>query len=223
MSLILLSQKALFDLSEFQHADLFNDCQYVWQVLNKISRYLDSYSFGTMNGIIEPGAHISNPLTVSIGKGTIVESGAYIQGPCIIGENCQIRHGAYIRGNVITGDSCVIGSELKNAILLNHANAPHFNYVGDSILGNRVNLGAGVKCANLRLDHKEISLHLEGKKMMTGLRKFGAILGDDTQIGCNAVILPGTITGKKVFCHPCISFGGVIAENSIICQSKRAP
>lgn len=220
MSFINLSPEILFDLSEFQHASLFKDCRYVWEVLSKISSYLSAFSFEVSNAIIEPGAYIANPEQVYLGKGSIVESGAYIQGPCVIGDNCQIRHGAYIRGNLIAGHSCVIGSEIKNSILLNHANAPHFNYVGDSILGNHVNLGAGVKCANLRLDRKEISLDIEGEKVKTGLRKFGAILGDNTQIGCNAVILPGTITGKNVFCHPCVSFGGIVAAKSIIKEKQ---
>lgn len=216
MSLNCLSKQSLFDLSCYRHVDLFNECQYPWEIFSKIKDYLRNYPLGSIQPIIEAGVHLINPEAITIGKGTIVEQGAFIQGPCIIGENCQIRHGAYIRGNVITGNYCVIGSELKNAVLLDHAKAPHFNYIGDSILGNHVNLGAGAKCANLRFDKKEITLKFEGKKIPTGLKKLGAILGDHTQIGCNAVLLPGTVTGKNVFCHPCMSFSGFAPTFSVI-------
>ena len=108
-----------------------------------------------------------------------MEPGAYIEGPCVIGKACQIRHSAYVRPYVVTGDRCIIGhsSEVKHSILLDGAQAPHFNYVGDSILGNGVNLGAGVICANFRLDHREVIVEIEGNRHETGLRKFGAIVG----------------------------------------------
>jgi len=209
---------ALFDLSTFKHASIFDGCVYPWEVLNKIHAYLKSLPLGKTGVGIPHGADLIHPELISIGKGTVIEPGAYIKGPCIIGENCTIRQGAYIRGDVIVGDQCVVGhdSELKNSIMLNGSNAAHFAYVGDSILGNKVNLGAGSKLANFRLDHKEIYIHFNGEKISTGRRKFGAILGDGTQIGCNSVANPGVITGKNVQCYPCINFSGFIPEESII-------
>lgn len=166
---------------------------------------------------------MANPENISIGKGTVLEPGVYIKGPCIIGENCTIRHGAYIRGNLITGNGCVIGhdTEIKNSVMLNHAQAAHFAYLGDSILGNRVNLGAGTKCANLKLDHKNIAVRFGERLIETGLKKFGAIIGDDSQTGCNSVTNPGTLFGKQVFCYPCLNVGGFVASKQLIRPSNK--
>lgn len=203
-----------FDLSGFAHAALFEGCEYVWQALDRIKEYLRVYPLGKIESEEQKFAYLVNPGEIRIGKGTIIEPGAYIKGPCIIGENCHIRHGAYIRGDSIIGDNCVIGhtTELKGVILLNKSNAAHFAYLGDTIVGSFVNLGAGVKCANLRLDGKEIVV--DGVK--TGRRKFGAIIGDHSEIGCNSVLNPGTIVGKSVQAYPSINFGGVIDEKSMV-------
>lgn len=208
----------LFDVSAFTHKELFTSSEYPWEVLSKLNAYLLKQKLGKIEIEIPEGVFLVNPETISIGKGTVVEPGAYIKGPCIIGENCQIRQGAYLRGNVLVGDRSVVGhvSELKSVVMLNDAHAAHFAYVGDSILGNRVNLGAGTICSNLRLDNKEVCINWEGKKIGTGTRKLGSILGDDTQLGCNCVANPGTITGKKVNVFPCVNFGGVIPENSTV-------
>lgn len=211
------SVESFFSLSEFPYSDVFDGCKHVWDVLKKISTYLQATSLGKIEVDLPPGVYIDNPKLVSIGKGSVVESGAYIQGPCLIGRSCEIRQGAYIRGNVIAGDHCVIGhaSEIKNSILLNHAHAPHFNYVGDSILGNRINLGAGVICANLRLDKETVKVMVNGKKYDTLLKKLGLIIGDDASIGCNAVTNPGTILGKGAMIFPCQNIGGYIPPGSI--------
>lgn len=209
----------LFDLSAFEYAEIFDGCEYPWQVLEKIHPYiLQSRKLGKIEVGIPEGAHLLNPETISIGKGTVIEPGAYIKGPCLIGENCTIRQGAYIRGDVIAGNHCVIGhdSEVKNSIFLNKANAAHFAYVGDSVLGNRTNLGAGSKLANLRIDHREVTIWFFGEKYTSGRKKCGAMLGDDTHIGCNSVANPGVVCCKNVKCHPCINFGGFIPENAII-------
>ena len=213
-----LLPEGLFDLSEFSHINLFEKDQFVWLALAKIKEYLKNKELGKIEIQIPKDVYLVNPEMISIGKGTIIEPGAYIKGPCIIGENCSIRHGAYIRGDLITGDHCVIGhaTEIKHSILLNHANAAHFAYVGDSILGNGVNLGAGTRCANLKLDKGNISVYYKQKFYQTNLRKFGAIIGDHSQFGCNSVSNPGTIMGKNVLTYPCSSFGGVILENSVI-------
>lgn len=213
-----LSHNAFFDLSEFAHRELFDGTLFVWEVLTQIAPFLSQIPLGIIEGKVDPRAYLVNPETISIGKGSVVEAGAYIKGPCLIGKNCEVRHGAYIRGNLVTGDHCVIGhtTEIKNALFLNGAKAGHFAYIGDTILGNRVNLGAGVKCANLRLDEKNVQVVLQEKKIDSGLRKFGAILGDDVHIGCNAVLNPGTIMGKKSGAYPCLSIRGVILEGQII-------
>lgn len=207
-----------FDLTNFKHKDLFNGNSPVWISLSLLASYLDEWSDWNKLSKISKEVYLEDAEHIYIGKDTHIESGAFIKGPCIIGNNCQIRHGAYIRGNVITGDNCVIGhaTEVKNSILLNHASAAHFAYVGDSILGNNVNLGAGVKCANFRLDRKEISFFSGEEKIKTGLMKLGAIIGDNVQIGCNAVLSPATFIKKDCICYPCLNISGHIEQKSII-------
>ncbi len=196
-----------FDLQEFLHKDLFKLGSPVWDSLSELKGYLDNKNLGRIECDIPKGVTLVNPDKISIGKGTRVESGAYIEGPCVLGEDSQVRHGAYIRPYVLTGKKCVIGhsTEVKHSILIDGSQAPHFNYVGDSILGNNVNLGAGVICANFRLDHGEVIVEIEGNCFKTGLRKFGAILGDLSQIGCNSVLNPGVLLRKRTFLRACSS------------------
>jgi NDP-sugar pyrophosphorylase family protein len=205
-----------FDLAETSLEELFANCQFPWEVLAKLPMFLEKASLGKILCPIPEGVTLVNPEKISIGKGTVVEPGAFIQGPCLIGDHCQIRHGAYIRGGVVTGDHVVIGhgTEIKSSILLNRASCAHFNYVGDSLLGNGVNLGAGVVLANLRLDHQAVRIVDGEEKIPTELKKLGAILGDGVQIGCNSVTNPGTILGKGVFCPPCQSIGGVVPSHA---------
>lgn len=207
---------SFFNLEEYPWIEVFEGSVYSWDPLKNLSAFLANAPLGKIEVELPPGVHLVNPELISIGKGTVVEPGAYIRGPCLIGTNCEVRHGAYIRGSVVVGNGCVIGhdTEIKRSILLNGVCAGHFNYVGDSILGNRVNLGAGVKCANLRLDHSSISIFYHGQKTDTGLAKLGAIIGDNAQLGCNAVTNPGTLIGKGAFCHPCLAVGGYIAPFS---------
>lgn len=214
----MLLSSYFFDLSQFVHTSIFQNDLSPWLVLQHLTSYLKAQSLGNHEGIISPYAYLLNPEQISIGEGTIVEPGAYIQGPCIIGKHCTIRHGAYIRGNILTGDHCVIGhdSEVKHSILLNHAHAAHFAYVGDSILGNHVNLGAGTKCANLKLNQTNINLHILGQRIATEMRKLGAIIGDRTQIGCNTVTNPGSLIGQDVYCYPCLNIEGFIPSRSMI-------
>lgn len=200
-----------FSLNEYLHAGIFEGLTYPWEALERIEGYIVR-SRGKIEVDIPSSVYLSNREQISIGAGTVIEPGAYIQGPVMIGPNNTIRHGAYIRSNVITGDGCIIGhaTEVKNSIFLNRVAAAHFNYVGDSILGNGVNLGAGAKLANFRLDQKEISIYFRGEKVRTGLRKFGAIIGDGAQLGCNSVTNPGTLINPQVFCLPCINIKGVV-------------
>src|SRR5262244_1663594 len=167
----------LFDLSQTEHASIFEGCEYAWDVLKKIAAYLSANLRPGLKNRCEGVAFIGE--RVFIGEGTVVEDGAMIKGPAIIGRNCQIRHNAYVRDQVIIGDHCVIGNacEIKNSLLLNHATVPHFNYVGDSILGFKAHLGAGVKISNVKLVEGNIQIEVDGKACDTGLRKFGAMVG----------------------------------------------
>jgi NDP-sugar pyrophosphorylase family protein len=220
---MLLKSSDFFDLSNFAHAKLFEEGKFPWEALSQIESYLHSLPLGVIEGDVSPQAYLINPEFISIGEGSIVEPGAYIQGPCWIGKNCVVRHGAYIRGNVITGDGCVIGhdTEVKSTIFLNKAHAAHFAYIGDSILGNEVNLGAGVKCANFKLDKQTINIHFQNERVPTQLRKLGALIGDRTQLGCNTVTNPGTLIGKEVRGYPGLNFGGYIPSRSILKSDAR--
>ncbi len=213
-----LAASYFFDLSTYRHIALFNTQDYAWKALENLEPYLKTLELGKIEVSIPAGAFLIDSHLISIGKGTVIEPGAYIKGPCFIGNNCTVRHGAYIRGNVLTGDKCIIGhdTEIKHTILLDGVHAAHFAYLGDSILGNRVNLGAGTKCANLKLDNKPITVHGPRQRLDTGLRKFGAIIGDDTQTGCNSVTNPGTLLGKSVWCYPCLNVGGFIPTDSVV-------
>jgi UDP-N-acetylglucosamine diphosphorylase / glucose-1-phosphate thymidylyltransferase / UDP-N-acetylgalactosamine diphosphorylase / glucosamine-1-phosphate N-acetyltransferase / galactosamine-1-phosphate N-acetyltransferase len=218
----LFSPSEYFDLTSFAHVALFDFDEPVWSSLDKIGDYLLASLLGDIRGEVAQGAYLVKPEEISIGKGTIVEPGAYIQGPCIIGENCQIRHGAYIRGNVITGNQCIIGhaTEVKNSIFLEGAQAGHFAYVGDSILGNHVNLGAGTKCANLRFDNHPVHIIWQGVRINSGRRKLGAIFGDLVQTGCNSVTNPGTLMGRESRLAPCAAAHGVVPEKYLVKNSS---
>lgn len=212
----MLKPADLFDLSQTAHALIFEGCEYAWEALPKIKEYIARH--------LEPGLHnrchgvawIDD--NVYVGEGTVIEDGVMIKGPAMIGRNCQIRHNAYFRGNVVVGDGCVVGNscELKNAWLFNEAQVPHFSYVGDSILGHKTHLGAGVKISNLKLDGSNVILEFDGRKVDTGLRKFGALIGDGTDIGCNAVLNPGSVIGRRCVIYPGVNWRGVLVERSIV-------
>lgn len=220
---MLLNASQFFELDQYEHKALFEGSLFVWEALAKLDAYFTEFSFSS-KAQEYPGVTFVNPECIHIGLGTLIEPGAYIEGPCIIGEKCSIRHCAYIRKNVIAGNGCVIGhcTELKNVILLNHAHIAHLSYAGDSIFGNHCNLGAGVKCANLKLDESPIVIHHEGKHYATNRRKLGAIIGDGTQLGCNSVTNPGTLIGKRTHMYPCTNFGGIAPEDALIRSESRA-
>jgi NDP-sugar pyrophosphorylase family protein len=155
---------------------------------------------------------------VFIGKGSVIEHGAMIKGPAWIGEGCEIRNGCYIRENVIVGSGCVLGNscELKNSIVFDEAQIPHFNYVGDSILGYRSHLGAGVILSNVKLDHSEITILTAEGMIPTGLKKFGAVIGDRAEIGCNSVINPGSLIGRNTILYPNTQWRGVAPADSVV-------
>jgi NDP-sugar pyrophosphorylase family protein len=204
----------LFDLTQTEYAAIFDGCKFAWEALTKIESYV-AQALKQSPPKRLPGASIGEK--VFIGEGTIVEDGAMIKGPAIIGKNCQIRHNAYIRENVIIGDGCVVGnsSELKNSLLFNGAQAPHYNYVGDSILGHKAHLGAGVKISNVKLMPENIFIEIDGVPFDTGLRKFGALLGDGAEAGCNAVLNPGSILGRGAVIYPNVFWRGILPANMI--------
>ena len=225
----------LFDLGSTAFARLFAYLDQPWEALTALDSYLgmllaeDPLGAGAVpaagpqadlrlgrGAVVEEGARIEG--TVHIGAGTTVESGAYIRGPAWIGERCSVRQGAYLRGFVLAGDGTVLGhaSEFKRCILLERAQAPHFNYVGDSILGFKAHLGAGVKISNVKLVPGNILVEIEGKPFDTGLRKFGALLGDRTDVGCNAVLNPGSILGRGSVVYPNTNWRGILPANMIV-------
>jgi NDP-sugar pyrophosphorylase family protein len=205
----------LFDLSQTAHAALFDDCEHAWEALAKIKGYLQAQARSNLQNRCDGHAWIGE--NVSIGEGTVVEDGAMIRGPAIIGRNCQIRHNAYLREDVIVGDDCVVGNscELKNVLLFNQCQVPHFNYVGDSILGHKAHLGAGVVLSNVKVIKGNVMVEFDGRRLDTGLRKFGALLGDHTDIGCNSVLNPGSIIGRGSLVYPCTNWRGVLPADRI--------
>ncbi|MDB6021223.1 MAG: Nucleoside-diphosphate-sugar pyrophosphorylase [Pedosphaera sp.] len=206
----------LFDLGQTEHAALFADCEFAWDALKKLKAYIEAK--------VQPKPHSHDRArvfigeNVFIGEGTVIEDGAMIKGPAIIGRNCEIRHNAYIREHVIIGDHCVVGNacEFKHSLLFNHSVVPHFSYVGDSILGYKAHLGAGVKISNVKLMAGNVKVLKDNAPFDTGLRKFGALLGDHTDIGCNSVLNPGSIIGRGSVIYPCTNWRGVLPANSIV-------
>jgi NDP-sugar pyrophosphorylase family protein len=214
----MLKAEDFFDLSDyFAHAELFAETEYVWDALKRLPDYIEHVLQPGIQGEIMEGAYLIGD-QIQIGVGSVVEPGAYIVGPTIIGENTIVRNGAYIRGNVIIGDHCMVGhtSELKGVVLLNHSAAPHFNYVGDSILGNHVNLGAGTKLSNLKILPGNVRVKVGDDEYDSGLRKFGAILGDRVQTGCNSVLNPGTLIGRGSLVYPNASVSGYVPPDAIV-------
>lgn len=218
MSDLSLLPEVFFSFETFAHRAIFEKVEAVWEVLPKIDSYLRAQPLGKIEVDIPSSVHLVHPELISIGSGTVVEPGAFIRGPCIIGQDCQVRYGAYVRGGVITGDRCVIGhtTEVKNSLFLDDVSAAHFNYVGDSILGNGVNLGAGVKLANFRLDHAPIFVTMLERRFPTSLKKLGAIVGDHSQLGCNCVVNPGSVLGRDVQSYPCLTIYGYVQNGSCL-------
>ena len=211
----------LFDLSQTEHAAIFEGCECAWEALKKIAAYLKANLHPALHNRCEGVAFVGEH--VFIGEGTVVEDGAMIKGPAIIGRNCEIRHNAYLRENVIIGDGCVIGNscELKNSLLFNRATAPHFNYIGDSILGYKAHTGAGVILSNVKSLPGNVTVEAGGRRIDTGLRKFGALMGDGAEVGCNSVLNPGSIIGRGAVIYPGTNWRGVLPAN-MIAKNKAA-
>lgn len=191
--------------------ELFEACEYPWEMLPKIKAKAEE--------LIEKGITGYKLISknVLVGENVKIHPTASIEGPAVIGSGSEIRPGAYIRGSVITGENCVIGNstELKNCIMLDKVQVPHYNYVGDSVLGNHAHMGAGAVCSNLKSDGKAVVIHGD-TDYNTGLRKIGGILGDGADIGCGCVLNPGTVIGKNTSAYPLTMLRGVYGENLIV-------
>ncbi|HEY8463863.1 MAG TPA: UDP-N-acetylglucosamine pyrophosphorylase [Bacillota bacterium] len=208
----------LFDMKQTMAGALFAEVTYAWEVLPKIKEFLLKFSRELPSDFERIGEYIW------IGKGTTVEATALLKGPAIIGYDCEIRHGAYIRENVFVGNGVVIGNstELKNVVVFNEAEIPHFNYVGDSVLGYKAHLGAGAIVSNLKLTKDIIKVtDSGGVSYDTGLKKFGALVGDKAEVGCNAVLNPGTILGRESVVYSLTTARGIIPERHILKSDGR--
>lgn len=204
--------KSLYNLNETIAKSLLEDCIYPWEALPKISEF-----------IIELGKTLDKEIyeqkedNIWIAKTASVAPTAYIKGPAIIGENAEIRHCAFIRGNAIVGNGAVVGNstELKNVILFNKVQVPHYNYVGDSILGYKSHMGAGSITSNVKSDKKLVIVKNGSETIETGLKKFGAMIADEVEVGCGSVLNPGTVIGRNSNIYPLSSVRGYVKQNSI--------
>lgn len=210
-----ITTKALFDFDGTLAKDLLERFLYPWQVLPWIGEYIFALGNSLPKKEYKLIRGADGKKNIWISKSSKIVKDANLYGPLIIGHNTEVRHNAFIRGNVLICENCVIGNstEIKNAILLNHVQVPHYNYVGDSILGNYSHLGAGVILSNLKSSKDKVFI---GRELETGLRKVGSFLGDYTEIGCNSVLNPGTITGKNSTIYPVSCVVGIIPANSIV-------
>ncbi len=263
--------REFFDLTDFEHREIFIEDQPVWTVLDRLPEYLNSFfqhpwPLANISGQIEKTLVIyydevyadlevkpSGPKgsiqvyrknkilagaavimagaclfdnRIILGAGVVVEPGALIKGPAVIGKNTEVRQGAYMRGNCLVGKNCVVGhaTEMKNSIMLDGAKAGHFAYVGDSILGKAVNLGAGTKLANLKMIAGSIVIRADRKRYNTNRRKLGAILGDGTETGCNSVTAPGTLMGPSSIVYAAVSVpAGYYPGRTIVAPPKECP
>ena len=202
--------RELFDCRVSYLAELFDKAEYPWELLPEIGGHIQKLLEQGLEGfsLLKPG--------VLVGRDVQIAPTAVIEGPAVIGHGTVLRPGAYVRQNVITGQGCVLGNscEYKNCILLDDVQTPHYNYIGDSVLGNHAHTGAGAVCSNLKADGKAIVIHGD-EEIPTGLRKIGGILGDGTDIGCGCVLNPGTVIGRNSNVYPTSCVRGVIPENSI--------
>ena len=206
----------LFDCRVPYLEELFQSTQYPWELLPKISPWIDALLDSGIPGftLLRPG--------LLVGENVKIAATAVIEGKAVLGHGCELRPGAYLRGNVITGCECVLGnsSEFKNCILLNQAALPHYNYVGDSVIGNHGHLGAGAVCSNLKTDGKPVVIH-GMQDYPTHLRKVGGMVGDGADVGCGCVLNPGTIVGKHTSVYPLTALRGVYPADVIVKSAQK--
>ena len=204
--------KNLYNLNETIAAKVFEGVTYPWEVLPKIEEFIIK-----LGNTLDMNKYNKIGEDVWIAKTAKVAPTAYINGPVIIGENAEIRHCAFIRGKAIVGEGAVVGNstELKNVILFNKVQVPHYNYVGDSILGYKSHMGAGSITSNVKSDKKLVIVKNGKEQIETGIKKFGAMIGDEVEVGCGSVLNPGTVIGKNTNIYPLSSVRGVVQSNSI--------
>ncbi len=201
----------------FPLPDLLEKATHVWDLLKTLGPWCKTHVKKTrIQGRVSRSAVIEG--LVIIGKGTVVEAGAYLRGPIMIGRDCDIRHNAYLRGEVVVGDGSVIGNscELKHTICGAEVQVPHLAYVGDTVLGRKVHLGAGVIVSNVKLNRGNIQVTVDGAAYDTQLKKFGAVVGDLTEVGCNCVLNPGTLLGPECLMYPNVSWSGFLPARHIV-------
>lgn len=212
MGMEAITISSLYDLNETIAAELFEGKTYPWEVLPLIKEFIVR-----LGNTLDPGEYDRVGDDIWVAKSASIAPTAAINGPCIIGKDAEIRQCAFIRGSAIVGEGAVVGNstELKNVILFNKVQVPHYNYVGDSILGYKAHMGAGSITSNVKSDKKLVVIHGEDYQIETGLKKFGAMLGDCVEVGCNSVLNPGTVVGRGTNIYPLSSVRGVVPENSI--------
>lgn len=209
----------IFKVSKFLDVEhtlakyMFDSVENPWEVLPSIGVFIEQ-----LGPMLPADEFEQRGTNVWISKSAIIAPTAFIVGPCIIDAQTEVRHCAFIRGNAMIGKKCVIGNstEVKNAIIFDEVQIPHYNYVGDSILGYRSHLGAGAITSNVKNDKSNVEVNFSLGKMDTKLRKFGAVIGDFTQVGCNSVLNPGTIIGRNCSIYPLSNVRGLVNENSIV-------
>ena len=203
----------LYNLEETIAADLMKQAEYPWEILPKIKELIPA-----LGEKLDPDVYEKKGENIWIAKSAKIAPTASITGPVIIGEETEVRPGAFIRGNALVGNNCVVGNstELKNVILFNNVQVPHYNYVGDSVLGYKSHMGAGSITSNVKSDKKLVVVKGSSEKWETGLKKFGAMLGDHVEVGCNSVLNPGTVIGRNSNVYPLTSVRGVIPSDSIV-------
>ncbi len=202
----------LYDLDETIAKELFTGLTYPWEALPKIGPFI--MELGKTLSAEEYNQASEN---IWIAKSASVAPSASITGPCIIGKNAEVRHCAFIRGNAIVGEGAVVGNstELKNVVLFNKVQVPHYNYVGDSILGYKAHMGAGSITSNVKSDKTLVCVHVNGTKIETGLKKFGAMIGDNVEVGCGSILNPGTVIGRESNIYPLSGVRGFVPQKSI--------
>ncbi len=207
-----LKIKNLYDLNQTIAGKLFEAAEYPWQVLPLIGDFIKK-----SGASLDKSEYDEVAENVWIAKSAKVAPTAYINGPCIIGKDAEIRHCAFIRGNAIVGEGAVVGNstELKNVVLFNKVQVPHYNYVGDSVLGYKSHMGAGSITSNVKSDKALVKVRCDGEVIETGLKKFGAMIGDNVEVGCGSVLNPGTVVGRESNIYPLSSVRGYVEAGSI--------
>ncbi|MBE5787047.1 MAG: UDP-N-acetylglucosamine pyrophosphorylase [Clostridiales bacterium] len=215
--MLMITTRNLFDLTHTLAAPLLDKTEYPWEALDEIKAFILA-----LGPSLPADEYDQRGENIWIARDAVIFPNNYIAGPCIIGHGTEVRPGAFIRGSALIGDHCVVGNstELKNCILFDHVQVPHYNYVGDSILGYRSHLGAGALTSNVKSDKSPVTVRCGEEKAATGRKKLGAMVGDFAEVGCHAVLNPGTVIGKNASVYPLSSVRGTVPENHI-CKGDR--